>query len=55
MNNLSAEEEVAYHLIKRLDEEETLCVLRDLPERVQELSARHRSFTEVRFPACFKP
>lgn len=49
MSGLSAEEEIANHLIKRLDKEETIWTLRDLPERLRELSANHRSFMEVRF------
>lgn len=54
MDALSAEEQVANHLIQRLDGEETLRVLKDLPERLRELSAKHRSFTEVRFHAGCK-
>lgn len=54
MGNLSAEEEIASRLIRRLDEEETIQVLRDLPERLRELSAKHRSFTKVRFRARFR-
>lgn len=53
MNDLSPEEEIANYLTQRLDGEETLRVLRGLPERLQELSAKHRSFTEVRFHARF--
>src|SRR5258707_908379 len=55
MSDLSAEEEIASYLTQRLDGEETLRVLRGLPERLQELSAKHRAFTEVRFHAHYKP
>ena len=48
-NGLSPEEAAADSLIELLDREEAVCILRDLPERLQELSARHRSFAEVRF------
>lgn len=53
MSSLSAEE-TANRLIHMLDEEETVQVLRDLPERLHELSTRHRSFLEVRFHVHFK-
>lgn len=48
MGDLSTEEEIANHLIQRLDEEVAIQVLRDLPERLRDLSARYRSFTEVK-------
>jgi len=51
MGDLSVEEEVANRLIRRLDEEETLQILRDLPERLRDLSIKHKSFTEVKFCA----
>ena len=47
--------EIASRLIQRLDKEETLQALRDLPERLQELSAKRRSFMEVRLCARLRP
>ena len=54
MGNLSAEEEIASHLIRRLDEEVTVQLLRELPERLRDLSAKHTSFMQVRFYASFR-
>jgi len=54
MGNLSVEEEVAGHLIRRLDEEESLQILRNLPDRLRDLSVKHRSFTEVKFQYSLK-
>lgn len=53
MGDTSTEEEIASHLIKWLDGEEALNTLRGLPERLRELSARHRSFAGVRFLVYF--